>query len=84
VKETETKQSVPAAQAAPIKSASIKAKYKSEDFGGVPIVKLKLKFAGTMQYDSQYHLKLDSTEATELPLTPFFASRIGQTIDLCA
>jgi hypothetical protein len=44
---------------------------------------LKLRLADTMQYDSMYHLKLDSTEPTEMPLTPFFAERIGRTIDLC-
>jgi hypothetical protein len=43
-----------------------------------------LKQADTMQYDPQNHLKLDSTEPTEMPLTPFFAERIGRTIELCA
>lgn len=87
-----TKQSAPAVPAAQVNSASnvtkqevkVEPKYKSEDFNGAPIVKLKLKQKDTMQYDPIYHLKLDSTEATELPLTPFFAERIGRTIELCA
>jgi len=92
-KATEIKQSAPVAPVAPAKSVStptpqpqaakVEPKYKSEDFDGAPIVKLKVKQAGTMQYDPQYHLKLDSTEATEMPLTPFFAERIGRTVELC-
>jgi hypothetical protein len=58
-------------------------KYKSSDYDNVPIVKMKLKKADTMQYDHMYHLKLDSTEPVEMPLTPFFAARIGQTIEIC-
>lgn len=61
----------------------VNAKYKSEDYDGAPIVKLKLKQAGIMQYDAWYKLKLDSTEPTELPLTPFFAERLNRTIELC-
>jgi hypothetical protein len=60
------------------------AKYKPEDYGGALIVKLRLIKAGTMQYDPIYKLKLSSIEPTEMPLTPFFAGRIGQTIELCA
>lgn len=97
-KGTETKPSAPAPSAAPAKSVSasvqpstpappapkVEPKYKSEDYNNVPIVKLRIKQAGTMQYDPQYHLKLDSTEGVEMPLTPFFAERIGRTIELCA
>lgn len=90
---TQTKPSAPAAPVVPTKPASATPenkdesvvaapKYKSEDFDGAPIVKLRIKKAGTMQYDTQYGLKLDSTEFVEMPLTPFFASRINQTIEL--
>ena len=58
-------------------------KYKSEDYNGAPIVKLRLKQEGIMQYDHAYGLKLDSTTPVEMPLTPFFAERIGRTIELC-
>ena len=57
--------------------------YKSEDYSGAPIVMLKLAKEGIMQYDSQYRLKLDSTEPTPMPLTPFFASRLNSTVLLC-
>lgn len=57
--------------------------YKSEDYNGAPIVMLKLAKEGIMQYDSQYRLKLDSTEPTPMPLTPFFASRLNSTVLLC-
>lgn len=60
-----------------------KSGYKSEDYNGAPIVMLKLAKAGIMQYDSQYRLKLDSTEPTPMPLTPFFASRLNSTVLLC-
>lgn len=61
-----------------------KSGYKSEDYNGAPIVMLKLAKAGIMQYDSQYRLKLDSTEPTPMPLTPFFASRLNSTVLLCS
>jgi hypothetical protein len=60
-----------------------KSKYNSEDYNGAPIVKLALIKDGTMQYDSRFKLKLDSTEPTEMPLTPFFAERLNKTVLLC-
>lgn len=57
---------------------------KSEDYDGAPIVVLKLRQEGIMQYDSAYQLKLDSTEPTPMPLTPFFAARLNTTIVLCS
>lgn len=77
----QTKPSVAATQQAQQKPV-LEAKYKSEDFNGAPIVKLALLVPDTMQYDAIYKLKLDSTEAVEMPLTPFFAERIGKTIKL--
>ena len=74
---------VPPKPAQPETVLKPESKYKSEDFGGAPIVRLKLKQAGIMQYDSVYKLKLDSVEPTEIPLTPFFAERIGRTVELC-
>lgn len=68
----------PQAQQKPV----LKQKYNSDDFDGAPIVKLALLTPNTMQYDSKYRLKLDSTEPTEMPLTPFFAERLNKTIKL--
>lgn len=93
-----TPQSVPAAQAAQVKPASseveVKEKsiaeiiaasgYKSEDYDGAIIVVLKLNQPDIMQYDSVYKLKLDSTEPTAMPLTPFFAARLNSTVSLCS
>lgn len=90
-----TKPSAQPQQAAPTGTASqakpetkeepvkVEPKYKSEDYNGAPIVKLRLKQEGIMQYDHVYGLKLESTTAVEMPLTPFFAERIGRTIELC-
>lgn len=76
----QTKTSAVATPQAPQKSAL--PKFKSEDFDGAPIVKLALLTPDTMQYDSRYKLKLDSTEPVEMPLTPFFAERLNKTIKL--
>lgn len=65
-----------------VQQKSVLPKYKSEDFDGAPIVKLALLTPDTMQYDSRYKLKLDSTEPVEMPLTPFFAERLNKTIKL--
>lgn len=48
------------------------------------VVKLRLLREGTIQYDPQFpELQLTSaTEGKMLPLTPFFASRINQTLEL--
>ena len=48
-------------------------------------VKMRLIKEGTMQYDPSYpDLKLNSAakEGVLMPLTPFFASKIGSTIEL--
>ena len=49
------------------------------------IVNLRLLREGTIQYDPAYpELVLNSTaaEGIPMPLTPFFASRINQTLEL--
>jgi hypothetical protein len=88
VKDQEIKPSVPtvpvqANKPVPPPAAPIVSKYKSEDYNGAPIVKLRVIQENTMQYDTQYKLLLDSTTPVEMPLTPFFAGRIGTTIELC-
>lgn len=54
-------------------------------FSQYKIVRLRLLVAGQMQYDPAYtELKLNTAEKDGmlLPLTPFFASRIGQTLEI--
>lgn len=49
------------------------------------IVNLRILKEGTIQYDPSYpELILNSTapEGVPMPLTPFFASRINQTLEL--
>ena len=79
--QTQTSVQKPAPVKGPV--SSTQTAYKSEDYNGAPIVKLKLKQAGIMQYDPVFKLKLDSTEPTLMPLTPFFAARLNSTVVLC-
>lgn len=49
------------------------------------VVNMRLLKAGTIQYDPSYPeliLNTDAPEGQPLPLTPFFASRINQTLEL--
>ena len=49
------------------------------------VVKMRLLREGTIQYDPSYpELVLNSTapEGVDMPFTPFFASRINQTLEL--
>ena len=73
----------PSVQQTPVEIVSTNNTFNPSDYNGAVIVKLRLLNANTMQYDAEHKLKLDSTEPTEMPLTPFFASRIGKTVEIC-
>lgn len=54
-------------------------------FAQFKVVNLRLLKAGTIQYDPSYPelvLNCFEPEGQPLPLTPFFASRINQTLEL--
>jgi hypothetical protein len=78
--------SAPAASA-PAASApkeAVEPQYKSEDYDGAKIVRLRLRTPGIIQYDQRYDLKLDTAakEGVPMPLTPFFAGRLNSTVEL--
>lgn len=78
------KPSAPAAQsAAPAKPKNI---YEGDArYAQFKIVNLRLLKPGTIQYDPNYpELVLSSSEpeGVPMPLTPFFSSRINQTLEL--
>jgi len=94
---TPKKESTPAANSAaakdPVKPAATvptevakeKLTFHKDKFEGFELVKMRLKKEGCMQYDPQNpELVLDTADkrGKTLPLTPFFKSRIGVTLEL--
>lgn len=85
------KPSAPAAPSAPVQSTQVAKKATENPYEGdsrysqFKIVNLRLLKAGTIQYDPSYPelvLNCFEPEGQPLPLTPFFASRINQTLEL--
>lgn len=82
------KPSAPAAQSAAQSAAPAKPKniYEGDArYAQFKIVNLRLLKPGTIQYDPNYpELVLSSSEpeGVPMPLTPFFSSRINQTLEL--
>lgn len=69
----------------PSAGANLKLSFDKAKFAKFDIVRLYLKEAGQIQYDPSYpELVLDvaGKPGKLLPLTPFFKSRIGKTLEI--
>ena len=63
----------------------VKLTFSLDKFQGVKLARLRLTEAGIIQYDpANPELVLDvyDTKGKILPLTPFFQSRLGKTVEL--
>lgn len=74
--------STPAAATPPV--VSTKETYKGPNPSNAPIVRLRLLQPDTVQYDTVNKIMLNSSDkkGVLIPLTPFFASRIGTNVEL--
>ena len=69
----------------PAKALEERLTFHKDKFAGFELVKMRLIKSGCMQYDPQNpELVLDTADkrGKTLPLTPFFKSRIGMTLEL--
>jgi hypothetical protein len=79
------KQEVPKASAPVVQSMPVNPYTDDPKYAQFKVVNLRLLKPGTIQYDPNYPelvLNTSDKEGMPLPLTPFFSSRINQTLEL--
>lgn len=81
---TTSNSNTPAASANLTPKPATQSVYEGPNPTNAPIVKMRLLQKDTMQYDyvNKILLNSDAKEGVPIPLTPFFAGRIGITLEL--